>query len=131
MLLVLLAMVLLLAVMLLLAVVLLARVLVRRRGEITHIGRTTSEVDIDSASVFLSSVLQTHFTADLFNSGLDFLDVVGRVNSLADDTVSRAQALLVTFVLSARRKPNQKGESNNSHMKMVLAMRLGVSNTLF
>lgn len=98
--------------MMLLAVVLLARVLVIRRRDSAHIGRTTGEVDIDAPSVILSSILQTHFTTDPFNSGLDFLDVVGRVNSLADNAVSRAQVLSVNPFPSFRayKKPARRGE---------------------
>lgn len=97
--------------MLLLAVVLTTRVVVIRRGNGAQIGRTTSEVDVDSTSVVLSSILQTHFTADLFNSGLDFLDVVGRVITFTDDTVFPRTSLSVTMSFRA----GQNKTSNKKH----------------
>lgn len=45
------------------------------------------EIDVHAASVLLSHVLQTELLADLLDAGLDLLDVVDGVVSLAHDTV--------------------------------------------
>lgn len=80
-----------------LLVILLAGVLVVRglllvlvvvgRRDGAQIGGTTSEINVDTTGVFLGGVLQAHLATDLFDTGLDFLDVVCGVVSFADDAV--------------------------------------------
>lgn len=65
---------------------LLVLVVVRRRNG-AQVGRTTGEVDIDATGILLGSVLQPQIAADLFDTGLDFLDVVGRVVAFTDNAV--------------------------------------------
>jgi hypothetical protein len=57
-------------------------VLIRR-----HLRRTTCQIDIDPPRVLFRGVLQPQFATDLFDSGFDFLDVVGGVVSLSDDPI--------------------------------------------
>lgn len=71
--------------LLLLRVLLIVRMIGRRRS--LHIRRSTSQIDINAPSIFLSRVLKTKFLTDLLYSGLDFLDMVGRVVSFADDPI--------------------------------------------
>ena len=51
-----------------------------------HNGFTTRQVDIDTTGVLLGRVLQTQLAANLLDTRLDFLDVTGRVVTLADDS---------------------------------------------
>lgn len=71
--------------LLLLRVLLIVR-MIGRRGSV-HIRRTTSQIHINAPSVFLSRILKTKFLTDLLYSGLDLLDMVGRVVSFADDPI--------------------------------------------
>ena len=108
-----------------LLVVLLAGVLVMRRGLLVvasrgHISRSTGEVDVDTTGVFLGGILQTQTATDLLDAGLDLLDVVCRVVAFADDAVALLSIPLNQNKLMEKRK--------DLHMKMVLAMRLGIMN---
>jgi hypothetical protein len=86
-----LVLVLVLVLMLVLVMTLLARVLVRTLVTLLvttmrrHDSLSTSQVDINSTSVFLGGILQPEFTADLLDARLDLLHVVGGVVALADD----------------------------------------------
>lgn len=42
-----------------------------------HDSLAASQVDVDTAGVFLGSVLQAEFAADLLDARLDLLDMVG------------------------------------------------------
>jgi hypothetical protein len=55
----------------------------RRRWHLVH--GAALKIDVDPALVLLGLVLESQFTADLLDAGFDFLDVVARVISLADD----------------------------------------------
>lgn len=72
-------------ILLLLRVLLIVR-MIGRRGSV-HVRRSTSQIHINAPSVFLSRVLKTKFLTDLLYSGLDLLDMVGRVVSFADDPI--------------------------------------------
>lgn len=90
-----------------LLVILLAGVLVgvvrRRNG--AQIGRTTSQINVDTTGVFLSGVLQAHLATDLFDTGLDFLDMIRGVVSFADDAVLSVR--ISYFLLSQQPKPGK------------------------
>lgn len=77
---------------------LLVLVVVRRRNG-AQIGGTTGEVNVDTTGVFLGGVLQAHLATDLFDTGLDFLDVVRGVVSFADDAVS---LICISYFVAAR-----------------------------
>lgn len=51
-----------------------------------HFCRSTSEVHVDSTLVRFSGILKTELLTDLFDSRLDFLDVVCRMVALSDDS---------------------------------------------
>lgn len=54
-----------------------------------HDSLATSQVHIDTTRIFFSGILQTQLTTHLLDTRLDFLNVIGRVISLADDARSR------------------------------------------
>jgi len=86
---------------------LLVLVVVRRRNG-AQIGGTAGEINVDTTGVFLSGVLQAHLATDLFNTGLDFLDVVRGVVSFADDAVLPVR--ISYFLLSQQAKPDGRKE---------------------
>ena len=107
-----------------LLVVLLAGVLVMRRGLLVvasrgHISRRTGEVDVDTAGIFLGSILQTQTATDLLDAGFDLLDVVCGVVAFADNAVG---------LLSIPLNQNKLMVRKDLHMEMVLPMRLGIMN---
>jgi hypothetical protein len=57
--------------------------MLRRRRHLMH--GATLQIDIDPALVLLGLVLEPQFAADLLDAGFDFLDMVARVITLADD----------------------------------------------
>ena len=62
-----------------------------------HDRRTTSQVDVDPAGVFLGGELEMEFLADLLDARLDLLDVTGRVVALSDDAVSTSQCISSSY----------------------------------
>ena len=71
--------------LLMLRVLLIVRMIGRWRS--LHIRRSTSQIHINAPCVLLSRVLETEFLADLFYSGLDFLDMIGGVVAFADNSI--------------------------------------------
>jgi hypothetical protein len=64
-------------------VTLLGRMVTSRRG---HDGLATGKVYVNATGIVFSRILQAQLLAHLLDTGLDFLDVVGGVVSLADNT---------------------------------------------
>lgn len=65
----------------------------------TKIGRTPGEIDIDATLVFLRRILESKFATDTFNTGFDFLNVMGRMISLADNPVVQPINQSLSFFL--------------------------------
>lgn len=117
--------------MLFLMLELVRRVLVWRVVKITtlgrHMSRTTCEVHVDTAGIFLGGVLETLLATDLFDSGFEFLDVICRVDSLSDNPGQDKTSKSVPPSPSKTTKP---GNRRNIHMQMPLPMTPGIPNPL-
>ena len=52
-----------------------------------HLGRSTGQVDVDPSGVLLGGILEAEFLTDLFDAGLELLDMVCRVIAFSDDSI--------------------------------------------
>ena len=57
-------------------------------------GTTTGKIDIDSSSILFGVILQTQVTAELFDAGLQLLDMIDGMTSFANHTIITSDQFL-------------------------------------